>query len=484
MTGVMDAYMDSIPMLFCTGQVPSSTIGNDMFQEMDAIGATMSMTKHSYILTDVATIPKIFAEAFWITQTGRPGPVHIDIPKDISNAIFPGGKEALFAAYAERNALFSQKKQTWDIRTEDVDSFFALLAQSKKPILLVWQGVKHAGAEHEINEFIAKTHIPTVITLLAKGIVSPSKHFLGCLGMHGYYHANMAMDQADLIINVWSRFDDRIVGNYQDFAANAKVIHIDIDKAELGKVVKTDLAIHTDAKDFLQKILTSTHIQQKNISDWQSQIQSRNSEHPFVSHSTLFWMKTVFQTINDFTAAARQNYIFVTDVGQHQMRAWQTMQVYASTHWLSSGGSGTMGFCLPAAIGAAFAYPTATIIGIVGDGGFQMNIQELQTIQDHALNIKIFVMNNRFLGMVRQWQDLFFDKNYAATPMTCPDIMKIADAYGIWWCRISTEKELQENIATIFSSAGPLLIECVVEKEENVFPMVPAGKPLSATIVA
>ncbi len=475
-TGVMDAMMDSIPLLVVTGQVGINSMWTDAFQELDTIWTFMSITKHSFIVDDVNKIPAIVDEAIKIATSGRPGPVLIDFPKDVSLAEFTERKEL-------EKPLYYKNIVSPDIEKEKIEKFLELLNNAKKPILLIGQWVKFANAEKEVNEFIEKTSIPTVSTLLAKWVVrEDNKNYLWMIWMHWTYAGNLATYNADLVINIGSRFDDRLVGTYDSFIENGKkVIHVDIDIAELDKMIKTDLKIHANARDLLEKLLQE-NLQKLNIEDWKEQIKAWDRKDMFRKKDDYFSMKNVLLDINEKTSKNLDNYIFVTDVGQHQMWSSQTLKVASTTHWLTSWWAWTMWFSLPVSVWAAIANPNKTIINIAWDGSIQMNIQELQVLKDHNLNVKVIIMNNNFLGMVRQWQDLFFNKNYASTPITSPDYKKLAEAYGINGYSVSNEKELNEVLQKEFEHNWPAIIEVKIEKdEENIFPMVPAWYTLAQT---
>ena len=476
-TGIMGAYMDSIPTLFITGQVAYPLMWHDVFQEVDIIWATMSCVKHSFVITDVQSIPSIVEEAIKIAITWRPGPVLIDFPKDISLMKF--NKEKLYLI----DKLHYNRQPTSDICWEEIKKFSLMLSLSSKPILLIWQWVKFSGANIILNDLVQKLWIPCVTTLLAKWVIQEdSDNYLWMLWMHWFYHANLAMHNADLIINIGSRFDDRIVWNYADFAKKAKVIHIDIDKSEKNKVVKTDLFIHWEALDFCQK-LNDNKLGKLNIREWENEINGYKDKHPYIKSTIHFSTKNALNCINNMIVREIERYMFATDVWQHQMWAAQLLKVASPEAWMSSGWSWTMWFALPTAIGAAFANPEKIVIVIAWDWGIQMNIQELQVLKDYNLNIKVIIMNNNFLWMVRQWQELFFDKNYASTPITSPDYIKLAEAYRIAWFAAENEEELNNIINDEFWKRWPAIIEIrKLADEDNIFPMVAPWKTLGETI--
>ncbi len=478
-TWIMDAYMDSIPTLFITGQVAYSLMWKDVFQEVDIIGATMSCVKHSFVITDVQDIPNIVNEAINIATTWRPWPVLIDFPKDISLMEYKSWEKNIPLN------LHYNRQPILEVTRTDINHFLKMLDWSQKPILLLGQWIKSAEASSNITQIVETLWIPCVTTLLAKWVISEkSKNYLWMLGMHWFYHANLAMHNADLIINIWSHFDDRIVWNYTDFAKNARVIHIDIDTSEKNKVVQTDLFIHADAKEFCKK-WQKIQLHRLDIENWRKEIDTYKETHPYIHKTYHFSTKNALNCINSATEKDKdiENYMFVTDVWQHQMWAAQILKVASPEAWMSSWWSGTMWFALPTAIWAAFENPEKMIIIIVGDWGIQMNIQELQVLKDHDLNIKVVIMNNNFLWMVRQWQELFFDKNYASTPITSPDYIKLADAYWITWLAAESEKELDEILIKQFVSPWPAIIEVRnIADEDNIFPMVAPGKTLWDTM--
>jgi len=476
-TWIMDAYMDSIPTIFITWQVPLSLMWNDVFQEVDIFGATMSCIKHSFVIRDVQEIPSIISEAVKIATSWRPGPVLIDFPKDISMTKFNKKKEK------NNLNLHYNRQPKIELKSEKIEKAIKLIKKAEKPILLIGQWIKFAKAEYELSEFVNSLQIPTVSTLLWKWILRENNpNYLGMLGMHWFYEANLATYNADLIISIGSRFDDRIVWTYDSFAKNAKVIHIDIDKSELDKVVKTKLAIHADAKDFLNK-MNEQELTSLNISDWRKQINDWKNLHPFQKETNWFSTKNALNSINKITEKNLDNYIFVTDVWQHQMWSAQILKVANTKSWLTSGWAWTMWFWIPTWVGASYINPEKQVIVIVWDWGVQMNIQELQVIAENNLSVNIIIMNNNFLWMVRQWQDLFFDKNYASTPITSPDYIKIAEAYWIKWYRVDSEEKLEETIEKEFNKKWPSIIEVTnILDEDNIFPMVAPWMTLWETI--
>ncbi len=474
-TSIIDAHMDSIPLLFITWQVPTNTIWKDMFQEADMTWITMNMTKNNYLIDDPKKTIEIFSEAIKIASSWRPWPVHIDFPKDIQLASFP--KNFKIPELTEKKEELNKEKITYD-------EIITKLNNAKKPILLIWHGIVLAQAQKEINQFIDNIWIPTVSTLLAKWLISKkNKNYLWFLWMHGFYHSNLAVANADLIINIGSRFDDRIVWNYNDFWKNAKIIHIDIDKSELNKVVKTDIAVNEDAKIFLNNILKNKKLKKLQINSWINEIEKFKEKWNYKKTTKFFSMRNVIEKIQKEIKNDLDDYIIVTDVGQHQMWASLNFNLENPHNWLTSGWAWTMGFWLPSAIWASIANKWKKVILICWDWSFQMNIQELWTLKDHNLDIKIFILNNSYLWMVRQWQDLFFDKNYSQVEISSPDFEKLALSYWIDWLTIKNEKKLDKNIKKILEKKWPFLTNIFVEKEENVIPMVPAWKKLEETMI-
>ena len=479
-TGIADAHMDSIPILAITGQVPLAMIGKDMFQEVDVTGITLNITKHNYLVDDPLSIVPIVSEAIVIALSGRPGPVHIDIPKDILAHEHPRKFSITKIPFIKTDPM---QKAYDPVDPKIIKKIIDALKKAKRPVLLVGHGAKHSGACKAVCDFINKTHIPTVTTLLAKGVIpSDNDHYLGMLGMHGFYHSNMAMHEADLIFNIGSRFDDRIVGRYDVFGKNATIIHVDIDRSELNKVVRADIAVHSDALQFLEQILAQSELDVLEIPNWLQQIETWKHQCAYERQTDNFTMRNCLFAISEEIEKNPSKYILVTDVGQHQMWASLSCNLASTVKWLTSGGSGCMGFALPTAMGAAFACPDKTVICVTGDGGIQMNIQEIGTIAQHHLNVKVMILNNNFLGMVRQWQELFYKNNYSAVELTNPDYVKLAEAYGVSGYVLHSEKDIEKYYPEVFQEIGPAILDHRVEKEDNVFPMVPGGKTLGETI--
>lgn len=470
-TWIADAYLDSIPILCITWQVPLWMIGKDMFQEVDMTWITLNITKHNYLISDAKDVVNIVSEAIAIAMSGRPWPVHIDVPKDIMASEHPSKFDIPKIDLSSRDPMQKAYEPIW---IDIIDNVVKLLKSSKKPILLVWQWVKHSWAEKELNEFIEKIWIPTASTLLWKWIVNfDNKNYLWMIWMHWFYHANMAMHHADLILNIWSRFDDRIVWTYKTFWKDAKIIHVDIDKSEINKVIRTDISINSDALQFIWEILSYPNLNKLEINNWNKQIKEWENKHPYEKESKWFAIKDALNLLMEHINLDLDNNIILTDVWQHQMWSALSCEVSNSKNWLSSWWAWTMWFALPTSIWAAIANPEKNIICIAWDWWIQMNIQELQTIIDHNLNIKICILNNNFLWMVRQWQELFYWKNYSQVLISSPDFIKLAHAYWIEWHRIKWKKDFWLIASKIFNKKWPQLIEFIVEQESNVFPMVP-----------
>jgi len=469
-TGIADAMIDSTPMVCITGQVPKHLLGSDAFQETDIIGITMPVTKWNYQITNAAEIPEVFAKAFFIAKSGRPGPVLIDITK---NAQF----DELDYEYTPCTKLASYVPRP-PVKEEKVKEAAKLINNAKRPYILFGQGVILSQAEEELKQLVEKTGIPAAWTIMGLSAM-PTNHPLnvGMLGMHGNYGPNVLTNQCDVLIAIGMRFDDRVTGNLAKYAKQAKVIHIEIDPAEIDKNVKTEVAILGDAKEAMTALLP--HLNKKSHEKWHQKFKDCDKEEyekvikgetePTEGELT---MGEVIRDLNDLTNG---DAIIVTDVGQHQMIACRYAHFNKTKSNITSGGLGTMGFCLPAAIGAKMGAPDRDVIAVIGDGGFQMTVQELGVILQTGVNVKILILNNEFLGMVRQWQQLFFDKRYASTEMINPDFQLLAQAYGIKTQRVSERDELGTALKNMMEHDGSFLLEVMVGKENNVFPMVPSG---------
>ena len=473
-TGIADAQIDSTPMVCITGQVASNLLGSDAFQETDIIGITTPITKWNYQITKASEISTILSKAFYIARSGRPGPVLIDITKD---AQF----EMTEFLYKKHKKLRSYNPKP-EISDNSITNACALINKAKKPFILFGQGVILANAEKEFKKLIEKTGIPSAWTILGLSALATDHPLnVGMLGMHGNYGPNVLTNECDLLIAVGMRFDDRVTGNLNYYAKQAKIIHLEIDPAEINKNVKVDVAVLGDLKNTLPKIIEK--VEEKKYEKWLQKFRELNQiEYDKVIKDDLFPKKekiTMGEVIHQINIATKGNAIIVTDVGQHQMVACRYAKFNESKSNITSGGLGTMGFALPAAIGAKMGAPKREVIAVIGDGGFQMTIQELGTIFQTGVPVKIVVLNNDFLGMVRQWQQLFFDKRYSSTEMVNPDFVAIANGYQIESERISKREDLKKNIQKMIDSPHPFFMEVVVGKEDNVFPMIPTGESVS-----
>jgi len=473
-TGLADAMLDSTPIICISGQVVSNLLGTDAFQETDVMGFSMPITKWNIQITRAEDIPKMMAKAFFIATTGRPGPVMVDITKDAQFAELDYAYEKCVdvRSYVPRPPL----------RMEYVEQAAELINNAKKPLALVGQGVILSGAEKELMAFIEKAQIPAAWTLLGNSAM-PSEHPLnvGMLGMHGNYGPNIKTNECDLLIGLGMRFDDRVTGDAKTYGKLAKVIHFEIDPAEVNKNVRADVAVIADIKESFEAILPL--IKQNKHEEWLNQFKiAYQYEYEKVIEKDIHPDKkglTMGEVIRMITEKTKGEAILVTDVGQHQMIANRYFKFKNSRSVVTSGGLGTMGFGLPAAFGAQRGKPDKTVVAVIGDGGFQMTLQELGTIWQNKAPIKIVLLNNNFLGMVRQWQQLFFDKRYSSTELTNPDFITIARGFGIEGKKVSDRKDLDGTIEEMLSHEGPFLLEVTVEKEGNVFPMVPAGASVS-----
>ncbi len=468
-TGITDAMMDSVPLVCITGQVASPFLGTDAFQEADIMSMTVPVAKWCVQITSAEQIPSCFAKAFYIAKSGRPGPVVIDITKDAQLGML----DFSYPKYEEK------RSELLKLDPLAVQMAADLLNQSSRPYLLVGHGVLISGAEKEVKELAEKAHIPIASTLLGLSAL-PTNHPLhvGMLGMHGNYGPNVLTNEADVILAVGMRFDDRVTGALGNYAKQAKIIHIDIDQSELDKNVKAAVPILADAKDALQALLPLVH--SHSHPTWMEKFKHCHEleyekviKHELNPTKGKLKMGEVIHCLSQKNKGAA---IIVTDVGQHQMVAARYLNFMTTNSHITSGGLGTMGFALPAAIGAKFGAPDREVIAVIGDGGFQMTLQELGVISQEKLPVKILILNNQYLGMVRQWQELFFEERYSFTEMHNPDFIKIAEAYGIRARKLTERQDLSEAIAEMLASKEAYLLEAVVEKEDNVFPMIPPGK--------
>ena len=478
MTGIADAMIDSTPLVCITGQVASPLLGTDAFQESDIVGMSIPVTKWNYQITTPEEIPSVMAQAFYIATTGRPGPVLIDVTKDAQFG-------ELEYQYEKCKKIRSYVPET-NIDPHQIKAAADLINEAKKPLLFVGQGIIISHAEEELKTFIEKTGIPAAWTLLGLSAL-PTDHPLnvGMLGMHGNYGPNKLTNEADLIIAVGMRFDDRVTGKVSEYAKNAKIIHIEIDPAEIDKIVKTDVSVLADAKKALKMLIDN--VNPNNHENWHNEFKKCDAiENEKVIQKDLYPTKpglTMGEAVRIVSEKTNNEAILVTDVGQHQMIAQRYFGFKKSRSNVTSGGLGTMGFCLPAAMGAQLGAPGRTVVGVVGDGGFQMTIQELGTIAQNKLPVKIMLLNNNFLGMVRQWQQLFFDKRYSFTELHNPDFITIGKGFGIDGHTVDKREDLDASIQKMLDHDGPYLLEVKIEKEDNVFPMVPTGASVSDVIL-
>ncbi|MDO8525572.1 MAG: biosynthetic-type acetolactate synthase large subunit [Candidatus Omnitrophota bacterium] len=469
-TGIATAYMDSVPMVAITGQVKSFLIGNDAFQEADITGITRPITKHNYLVEDIKDLARIIKEAFHIASTGRPGPVLIDLPSDIQM------QEAEFV-YPEKVDLRGYKP-TYEGHPGQIKRAAKAISDSKRPILYVGGGAIISGASEEVRELAINNEIPVTMTLLGLGAF-PQDHklSLGMLGMHGTAYANHSIMESDLIISVGARFDDRVTGKVDEFAPHAKVIHIDIDPASVSKSVEVDIPIVGDAKTILKHLIKA--VKKPDTKDWLKRVEDWKEKHP-LKYKDAGSIKPQY-VLEEICRQAKGETIICTEVGQHQMWAAQFYKFTKPRTMISSGGLGTMGYGFPAAIGAQFGRPKATVFDIAGDGSIQMNIQELATAVINKLPIKVAIMNNGYLGMVRQWQELFYKKRYSYTTLDgmCPDFVKLAESYGAVGIRVTKKSEVKGAIERALKIKTCVFIDFHIEEEENVYPMVPAGQAIN-----
>ncbi|MBK8025876.1 MAG: biosynthetic-type acetolactate synthase large subunit [Chloroflexi bacterium] len=475
-TGIATAMMDSSPIVCITGQVTRGAIGSDAFQETDVTGVTLPVTKHNYLVMDIHELPYIVREAFYIARTGRPGPVLIDFPKDVQI-------EKIEFVYPEGPIRLPGYQPPQQGSEADIETALELIHQAQRPIILAGHGVMLSGAVQQLRELSERAQIPVALTLLGKGAM-PENHplVIGMMGMHGEAASNLAIQEADLLIALGMRFDDRVTGNLKTYARNAKKIHVDIDPSEINKNVRVDVGIVGDLRAVMDQLLPG--VKRVSHAEWLNQIRDWHEdadERDIINRDTgdALWGA---QVINDLWKYTGGDAITVTDVGQHQMLEAQYYPHQRPATMLTSGGLGTMGFGFPAAMGAKFALPDEEVWAIVGDGGFQMTLAELATAKQENLKVIIAIINNNYLGMVRQWQEFFYEQRYHATPMFSPDFVKLADAYGIPAMRVERRDQIEESVAFARSVEGPVLIEYVVEAEDIVYPMVPSGADLDKMI--
>jgi len=471
-TGLADAYMDSIPMVVISGQVPMSLIGTDAFQEIDAVGISRSCTKHNYLVTDAKDLARVLKEAFYIASTGRPGPVHVDIPKDVT------------AQIAEFNYDIDIELETYKPHVKgnprQIKKAMEAISKAKRPLFYLGGGIINANAAYEVRDLVHKTGIPAVETFMARGVLSYDDNLLiGMLGMHGSYASNMAMSETDLVIALGARFDDRVTGKLSEFAKNAGVIHVDIDPASISKLVNADYPIVGDVKNVVNEMLTHMDkIDASGYENWRETVHDFNELHPLTFHEDTERIKPqwVVKRVGELLGDSAN---ISTDVGQHQMWSGQFYPFNRPRQFISSGGLGTMGFGFPAAIGVKAASPEKTSINFTGDGSILMNCQELMTAVEKKLPVINIILNNNFLGMVRQWQTLFYDKRHSETDLTTqPDFVKLAEAFGGIGYRVHTKEEFDAALKDAVEKNIVAFIEVIVHRMENVMPMVPAGGSL------
>ncbi|WP_226577161.1 biosynthetic-type acetolactate synthase large subunit [Halobacillus litoralis] len=473
-TGIADAMMDSIPLVIFTGQVAKGVIGTDAFQESDIMGITTPITKHNYQVQQIEDLPRVVKEAFHIATTGRPGPVVVDIPKDISSTACLEDVSDEFHLPGYQPNLKPNPLQ--------INKLHEALVEAKKPVVLAGSGVIHAGASEELRTFIRNYQLPVTTTLLGLGSYPGSDPLsLGMAGMHGTYSANMALYECDLLINIGSRFDDRLTGNLKYFAPNATIAHVDIDPAEIGKNLPTQIPIVSDAKAALSS-LNSKPVKGLDHKGWMDSIEKNKLDYPLWHEQSEGEIapQWLLQKVYEYTEGKA---VVTTDVGQHQMWAAQYYHFDEPNRWVTSGGLGTMGYGFPAAIGAQLADRDSTCVAVVGDGGFQMTLQELSVLQERRLPVKVLIVNNQSLGMVRQWQEKFYSERYSQSIIdTQPDFVKLAESYQIPGYKIETQEQLLEMLPQVLTDDQPAVIDCRVLKKENVYPMIAPGKGLHEMI--
>ena len=480
-TALTDAYMDSVPLVCISGQVPTHLIGTDAFQECDTTGITRPCTKHNWLVKDINDLPRIMHEAFEVATTGRPGPVLVDIPKDIQFA-----KAKYFKPKKEKRL---KEKSPNRFNQKDIDQLVDLMKKASKPVFYTGGGVINSGpkASELLRELVSLTGFPITSTLQGLGAYpGDDNQFLGMLGMHGTYEANNAMHDCDLLINIGARFDDRITGKIDEFSPNSKKIHIDIDPSSINKIVKVDLSIVGDVSDVIRSItktlkkknLNLEKSNKQKISKWWQQIQKWRTKQSlnFINSDKVIKPQHAVQRLYELTK--NKDTFITTEVGQHQMWAAQHYKFNKPNRWMTSGGLGTMGYGLPAAVGVQVAHPEKLVVDIAGEASILMNIQEMSTAVQYNLPVKIFILNNQYMGMVRQWQELLHEKNYSESySKALPDFVKLAEAYGCVGIRADNPDELDEKIEEMINTDGPVIFDCHVDQNENCYPMIPSGKP-------
>lgn len=474
-TGLTDAMLDSIPLVCVTGQVPSHLIGSDAFQEADVTGITRSCTKHNYLVKNVNDLARIMHEAFHVAQTGRPGPVVVDVPKDILNAV---------GTYRDKSSAARQsynpvKKPNQKLVERAVD----LMSKAKRPVFYVGGGVINAGASDNLTKLVHMTGFPCTTTLMGLGAFPGNdKQFLGMLGMHGSLEANMAMAECDVMINIGARFDDRVTGRLDGFSQGSKKIHVDIDASSINKVVAVDVPIVGDAGEVIEMMIAlwkkkKVEPNKSAVASWWKKIDAWRARKSFgfKDSASIIKPQKALQRLSH--ALGKKDFFITTDVGQHQMWAAQHILYNKPNRWMTSGGLGTMGYGLPAAVGVQIAHPTKPVVCVTGEASILMNIQELSTLVQYRLPAKIFILNNHYMGMVRQWQEMFHGSRYSESYMdSLPDFVKLAEAYGMLGLRVKDPKKLDDTIKEMLAHKGPVICDVWVDRDENVYPMIPAGK--------
>jgi len=480
-TALTDAYMDSIPLVCISGQVPTHLIGTDAFQECDTTGITRPCTKHNWLVKDVKDLAKIIHKAFEVATTGRPGPVLVDIPKDVQF------QKTSYTKYKKSKKLNGKKHNHFD--KKDIDELIKLMTKSSKPIFYTGGGVINSGpkASELLRELVYLTGFPITSTLQGLGsFPGDDNQFLGMLGMHGTYEANNAMHDCDLMINIGARFDDRITGKIDEFSPKSKKVHIDIDPSSINKNVKVDLPIVGDVQDVISSTIKTikkvkpnfTQSNKQKISKWWEKIQKWREIKSLDYINSTETIKPQYAVQRLYELTKNKDTYITTEVGQHQMWAAQHYKFDKPNRWMTSGGLGTMGYGLPAAVGVQVAHPNKLVIDIAGEASVLMTMQEMSTAVQYSLPIKIFILNNEYMGMVRQWQELLHDKNYSESyTAALPDFVKLAEAYGCVGIRAKTPEELDDKIIEMINTDQPVIFDCLVDKQENCFPMIPSGKP-------